>query len=250
MTYTTTVTNQSSGASGATSTATNVVLTQTLDAKLTFASATITGGTGACSLGSGTPQPVVCQLGTLNPGQQAVVYINVTVNANAADSAGGGPVTISTTASASSDGTDMNLADNTTTLTTTVNPSADVSIVLTSDASIYKPSTTIHYTITVTNAGPSDAINLVIVQKLPTVKQGKYVSNSLGCPAPSGTTLTCSYTTLPALATLVPGATITFQVNFFITGNKQTITSTASVSSPTPDPASGNNTSIRNVTVK
>lgn len=250
MTYTTTITNQNPGASGATSTATNVVLTQTLDSKVTFASATITGGTGACSLGSGTPQPVICQLGTLNPGQQAVVYINVTVNANAADSAGGGSVTISSTATATSDGTDMNAADNTTTLTTTVTPSADLGIVLTSDASVYKPSTTIHYTITVTNAGPSDAVNLVITQNLPTVKQGKYVSNSLGCPPPSTTTLTCSYTTLPVLVTVVPGETITFQVNFFITGNKQTITSSASVTSPTPDPAPGNNTSTRNVTVK
>lgn len=90
----------------------------------------------------------------------------------------------------------------------------------------------------------------MISQALPTVKQGKYIDNSIGCPSPSGTTLTCSYTAVPALVTIPVGGTVSFQVNFFITGNKQTITTTASVTSATADPVPSNNTAIRNVTVK
>jgi uncharacterized repeat protein (TIGR01451 family) len=136
-------------------------------------------------------------------------------------------------------------------VTTNVQTSADLGIVLTSDATAYKPSTPIHYNITVTNYGPSDAQNVVVVQNLPPVKQGYYVSNNLpGCPPPVGFTLTCSYAApVPLLVTIPSGGSVSFQVNFFITGNKGTITSSATVSSSTPDPNNANNLSIRNVTV-
>src|SRR5260370_27985561 len=98
--------------------------------------------------------------------------------------------------------------------------SADLTIVLTSDSLVYKPSTTIHYQITVTNNGPSDAQNVVITQALPTVKQGKYISNNIGCAPPAGTTLTCQAPAVPALATIPAGGSITFHGNFFITGNQ------------------------------
>jgi large repetitive protein len=122
--------------------------------------------------------------------------------------------------------------------------------VLTSDANVYKPSTTIHYQITVTNFGPSDAQNVVITQALPPVKQGKYISNNIGCAPPVGTTLTCQAPAVPGLTTIPAGGSITFQVNFFITGNKGTITSTATVTSATTDPVTSNNSSTRVVTVK
>ena len=40
------------------------------------------------------------------------------------------------------------------------------------------------------------------------------------------------------------GGSITFQVNFFITGNKKTITSSATVSSATTDPVPSNNSKL------
>jgi len=135
-------------------------------------------------------------------------------------------------------------------VTTTVTTSADLAIVLASDLNVYKPSTTIHYQITVNNLGPSDARQVVITQLLPAVKQGKYVSNNIGCAPPAGTTLTCQAPAVPALATIPAGGSVTFQVNFFITGNKGTITSTVTVSSATSDPVSSNNSSTRVVTVK
>jgi len=123
--------------------------------------------------------------------------------------------------------------------------SADLGIVLVSDLLVYKPSTVIHYDITVTNNGPSDAQTVHIKQFLPDAKSGKYVSNNLpGCPGPVGGVLDCLVPTVAA------GGVVHFQVNFFIQGNKKTITSNATVSAVTSDPLPSNNNSIRVVTVK
>lgn len=221
---------------GGPSTATGITLTDPLPSGVMFSS---TGGVGNCSYQTNTAT-VSCQLPNLDPGQSEVVTIYTTVKTSTL------PGQMSNTATATGSGSPAASG----TATVTVQTRADLSIVLTSDQTVYHPSTTIHYQITVTNLGPSDAQNVVIVQNLPTVKQGKYVSNSLGCPAPTGTTLTCQAPAVPALATIPAGGSITFQVNFYITGNKGTITSSASVSSATTDPLTANNSSTRNVTVK
>jgi uncharacterized repeat protein (TIGR01451 family) len=221
---------------GGPSTATAITLSDPLPAGVTFSS---TGGVGTCGYQTNT-NTVTCQLPNLDPGQSEVMFIYTNVKPSAI----AGPMTDSATAA----GTGSPNA--TGSVTTTVQTLADLGIVLASDANVYKPSTVIHYQITVNNYGPSDAQNVVITQALPTVKQGKYVSNNFGCPPPAGTTLTCSYTSVPALVTIPAGGSISFQVNFFITGNKQTITSSASVASATTDPVASNNTSTRNVTVK
>jgi uncharacterized repeat protein (TIGR01451 family) len=222
---------------GGPSTARAISLTDPLPAGVSFSS---TGGVGSCGYQTNT-NTVTCQLPDLDPGQQEVVFIYTNVKSSTLPGPMGDGATVTATGSPAGTGS----------VSTLVQTRADLGIVLGSDANVYKPSTTIHYQITVTNFGPSDAQNVVITQALPSVKQGKYVSNSLvGCPGPSGTTLTCSYTSVPSLVTIPVGGTVTFQVNFFITGNKGTITSSASVSSATTDPVTSNNTSIRNVTVK
>jgi uncharacterized repeat protein (TIGR01451 family) len=218
------------------STATNVTLTDPLPPGETFVS---TGGVGTCGFQTNT-NTVTCTLPNLDPGSSDVVFIYTLVKSSTP------PGTLTNTATATGTGS----APASGSATTTVTTSADLAIVLTSDAVFYKPSTTIHYDITVTNSGPSDAQNVVVVQNLPPVKQGFYVSNNLpGCPPPVGLLLTCSYTTVPLLVTIPSGGSVSFQVNFFITGNKGTITSSAKVSSSTPDPNTANNVSIRHVTV-
>jgi uncharacterized repeat protein (TIGR01451 family) len=230
---------------GGPSTATGVTLTDPLPAGVSFTSVS---GAGICGYQTNT-NTVTCTLPNLDPGQSVNVYIATTVKS----STPGGPMTngcasppgptcVVATANGSPNGYGS--------VTTTVTTSADLAIVLTSDANVYKPSTTIHYTITVNNLGPSDAQQVVITQLLPPVKQGKYISNNIGCAPPSGTTLTCQAPAVPALATIPAGGSVTFQVNFFITGNKGTITSTAQVVSSTTDPISSNNSSTRVVTVK
>jgi uncharacterized repeat protein (TIGR01451 family) len=218
------------------STATNVALTDTLPTELVFNS---TGGVGVCGFQTNT-NTVSCQLPNLDPGQSEDVFIYTTVKASTTVASIGDSATATSSGGGNATGT----------VSTPVQTKADLAITLASDLNVYKPSTTIHYQITVTNYGPSDAQNVVITQALPAVKQGKYVSNNIGCLPPSGTTLTCSAPAVPALATVPAGGVITFQVNFFITGNKGTITSTASVTSATADPVLTNNSSTRVVTVK
>ncbi|MFL6163305.1 MAG: hypothetical protein ACJ74U_13880 [Jatrophihabitantaceae bacterium] len=218
------------------STATSVALSDVLPAPLTFNS---TGGVGVCGFQTNT-NTVSCQLPSLDPGQSEDTFIYTTVKSSTT------LATISDTATATSSGG----GNATGSVTTPVQTRADLAITLASDLNVYKPSTTIHYQITMTNYGPSDAQHVVITQALPAVKQGKYVSNNIGCQPPSGTTLTCTAPAVPALATVPAGGVVTFQVNFFITGNKGTITSSAAVTSTTTDPVNTNNSSTRVVTVK
>jgi uncharacterized repeat protein (TIGR01451 family) len=218
------------------STTTSVTLTDPLPAGETFLS---TGGVGTCGFQTNT-NTVTCTLPDIDPGGSDIVYVYTLVKSSTL------PGTLTNTATAMGTGS----APVSGSAMTTVNASADLGVVLTSDATSYKPSSTIHYNITVTNAGPSDAQNVVVVQNLPVAKNGYYVSNNLPvCPPPVGLSLTCSYTTVPLLVTIPNGGSVSFQVNFHITGNKGTITSSATVTSATPDPNTANNLSIRNVTV-
>jgi uncharacterized repeat protein (TIGR01451 family) len=218
------------------STATAVALSDPLPGGVTFTS---TGGVGTCGFQTNT-NTVTCQLPNLDPGQSEVVFIYTTVKPSTPP----GPMTNTATATANGSPTASG------SITTTVQTRADLGVVLASDANVYKASTTIHYQVTVTNYGPSDAQQVVLTQALPSVKQGKYISNNIGCAPPSGTTLVCQSPPVAALATIPAGGSVTWQVNFYITGNKGTITSTASVTSATTDPVTSNNASTRVVTVK
>ncbi|MDT4938757.1 MAG: hypothetical protein QOG80_2428 [Pseudonocardiales bacterium] len=216
------------------STATSIVVTDALPASLIFGS---TGGVGTCGFQTNT-NTVTCSVPNLDPGTSESVFIYTTVKSSVVSGS------ITNTATVVAAGTDPNTGNNSSTISTTVNTSADLAITLASDLNVYKPSTVIHYQFSVTNAGPSDAQSVVVVIALPPKKSGYYISNNAGCPPPSGTTFTCPVGTIPS------GAGVSFQLNFFIQGNKGTITSTATVSSPTFDPNTSNNTSVRNVTVK
>ena len=220
------------------STATGVMITDTLPAVLTYTSATVSTAGGTCGLQVNT-NIVQCQIGTLDPGQNSVIFIYGLVSPSAVSGS-----TITNTATASSAATDPAPGNDAASVNTSVATSADVGVSLASDKDVYKPSTVIHYTITVVNGGPSDAQNVIVTQALPPARSGFYVSNNNGCPAPVGTTFTCALGTIPA------GGSRTFQLNFMIRGNKGTISSTASIASTTADPNAVNNTSTRVVTVK
>ena len=132
---------------------------------------------------------------------------------------------------------------------------SDLGVLLTSDLNIYKPSKIIHYSVVMTNSGPSDASGVTFTLALPPAKTAIYNSNDGACPAPIGTTapvMTCNIGILRA------GETKRVMVNVLIRGNKGTITSSATIASfgnlPTSpassDPFGGNNVSTRVVTVK
>ena len=220
------------------STATGVTLTVNLPAGVTYKGVSSTGP-AACGLL--TPTQLSCALGTMAPNAVTDVFVDVLVAPSVAHGA-----TLTGTAIVASASPDATGGNNTASDTVAVVRSADLAVVLLSDLVIYKPSKIIHYEWTVTNLGPSDAASVVVQQTLPLPKVAVYDSNNGGCAAPTGNppVLTCNLGTVPA------GGTVTVRVNVLIRGNKGTITSTAVVSSPTPDPVAANNTSIRIVTVK
>jgi uncharacterized repeat protein (TIGR01451 family) len=227
------------------STATGVTTTLNLDADLTYTGYTTSGGTALCGLLTLTQ--LSCSVGTLQPGDSVSIFVDTTVAPSVAHNATrGANVTVT---SSSNDG---NAANNSASASVTVQRSADVAIVLTSDKDVYKPSTVIHYLWTVTNYGPSDAAAVRVQLTLPPPKTAQFMSvNVPGCTGPTGSPnpiLTCD------IGTLAANGQFTAQVNVLIRGNKGTISSVATANSagptPSPDPVAANNTSTRVVTVK
>ncbi len=233
LTFRTNVTNNGPSVAAATQ------LGQDLPPGVSFTGYHLVGGGGSCALL--TASHVGCSLGILGLGQTTQVFVDVVVAPSVPKA-----TVLTSTATASSTATDPAPGNNGASASSTVDTSADLAIVNTSDAALYHPSTVIHYTITVTNTGPSDAQNVVVTDQLPVGKKiATYVSNNVGCPPPNASNLfTC------LLGTIAAGGSKTFQLNVYITGNKGLITTTAKVTSTTFDPNLGNNTSVRNVTVK
>ena len=235
----TTLTIRSTASNTGPSTAKNVVLDLVLPPDTTYVGATLPSG-GACGLL--TTSQLRCNLPNLGPGASMDVFVDLHVAAKVE-----GLTTLITTgtlsaaAGAPANSSAMVVAKRV----------SDLGVVLTSDLLVYKPSKIIHYSVVITNNGPSDASGVSFTLNLPPTKTATYDSNNSGCPAPVGTTLTCNIGIVQA------GQTRTVIVNVLIRGNKGTITSSVSVvsngavSSPkSSDPVLGNNTSTRVVTVR
>jgi uncharacterized repeat protein (TIGR01451 family) len=193
---------------------------------------------GLCGLQVNT-NTVDCQLEDLMPGESATIFIYTLVAASTPDG-----TVLSNTATVSSATTDLAAGNDSANVTTDVIARADVSITLTSDKDVYKPSTVIHYTITVFNSGPSDSQNVETTQQLPDKKTGYYVSNNVGCLPPVSGVFTCN------LGTIKAGESESYQLNFFIRGNKKTIIQTVTEVADTIDPDGSDYSSTRVVTVK
>jgi len=222
LTYTVTVAN--AGPSSATS----VVLTDTLPANVTFVSAT-----APCTQAAGT---VTCNLGTIASGANTVITIVVTPTGAAAAS-------ISNTASVTSAVTDPTPANNSQTITTTVTPIADLAITKTDTPDPVAVASNITYTITVTNNGPSAATGVTVTDNVPAnVTFVSATGSGVVTCTQVGGVITCNVGTLASGAS----ASATVVVRTTALG---TVTNTASVTTAVTDPTPGNNSATATTAV-
>ena len=134
-----------------------------------------------------------------------------------------------------SDTPDPNPDNNTSTATVPVVPSADLSVTKTSDPDPVPPGGILTYTITVSNAGPADALNVTLRDNLPSSLSNAEFSTDGGISWQPWNT-PYQLATLPAndnRIILIRGTVISS-----VTG---TILNTAVVTSDTPDPDPSNN---------
>lgn len=208
--------------------ATNVVVTDTLPAGVTFVSTS-----GCAEDPNGVP---MCSLGTIAAGGNAMYTIMVMVDI-------GTDGTITNTASVTSDASDPNPEDNTTFEDTLVLAGADLSITKTDSEDPVAAGDQLVYTVTVDNAGPADAENVVVTDTLPV---GVSLVSTMGCSEdPAGVPI-CS------LGTIVNGAnamyTITVDVDPSLADGAM-LSNSVTVTSDTQDQDPNNNSAVEDTMV-
>ncbi|WP_460841362.1 DUF7507 domain-containing protein [Nocardioides marmoraquaticus] len=208
------------------SSARDVVVQDTLDPDLEITSASFDGGTCAVS-----GQEVRCTRTELPAGADARVLVQVVVDA-------GRVADLTNLATVSSATPEDDDSDNTATLTTPVTESADVQVVKTASQAPVAAGTGLTYTLTVVNAGPSDASGTVLTDRLPDgLNASGAISTSQGtCEVVAGE-LRC------ALGTVTPGtpATVTLPVLVGPGAAPGEVTNAATVVSEVSDPDPSNN---------
>ena len=143
------------------------------------------------------------------------------------------------------DGAFYTVTYNATSVVLTVVRNADVSITNTDSKDPVKadipagPHTSLTYTVTVANAGPGPANNVVLTDTLPA---HVIVTSVPGSCTGAGAVKTCSLGTIPSGSNVV----LSFVVK---PPSPETLTNTASSTSTTPDTNSANNTNIAQTTV-
>src|ERR1051325_5799102 len=221
--------------------ATDASFSDTLPAGITFVS--LTQDTGPAANCGGGPI-VACTVPVLGVGQSA----QFTITVQAASTIANGTV-VNNTANATSSSADPNQNNNSSSANTTINTQADAGIVKTGPATAVN-GTDVTYTVTVTNNGPSNAANVVMIEGNP--PNTTFVSETQN----SGPTFTCNtngttFVTTCSIASLAPGGTavFTFVIHLPSGGGTTFMSNTAGVSTSTTDPNSGNNSSFVPTTV-
>ncbi|MBV8518929.1 MAG: DUF11 domain-containing protein [Acidobacteria bacterium] len=222
--------------------AATVSLTDTLPAGTTFVSLASPGGWSCTTPVVGNGGTVTCTIASFTGGASFTLVVNVDPAATASS-------TISNTASVSSSTADTNNGNDSATSTTTVGAaSADLSVTKTDAPDPVTPGNDLTYTITVANAGPSVASTVALTDALPSGTTFVSLSSPAGwsCTMPSvgsNGTVTCNATSFTA-----GNAAFTLVVNVD-PAQTGTISNTASVTSATADPNTGNESATSSTTV-
>ncbi|GAA0596159.1 DUF11 domain-containing protein [Kribbella sandramycini] len=205
------------------STATAVTVTDQLPSGLSVLSATSAEGT--CTTA------VSCDLGSMGPGSDAVIQIRVRVDA-------GQTAALTNAATVTSPTPDPNEPDNTSTITTEVEQSADLEVIKTSDEQSATAGGGVTYRITVANHGPSDATAVTFTDTLPAGLT--LIGVQPDCPQ-----LICSLGTIKAGESAK--VVVTAALDPAYAG--KSLANTASAKSPVPDPDPANNSSTVTIPV-
>ncbi|WP_281330023.1 DUF11 domain-containing protein [Polyangium sp. 6x1] len=234
-----------------------VLITDTLPAGTSFVSGEDGNGATVCTLLQNGD--VVCDLGSIAPGASKTVFITALVSPSVPDG-----TLLTNTAVVSSVTADPDPIDNTATETTLVETSADLWIDQIGEKRTGNPSPVLVYTLVVHNdagcesdaqssptptcgaGGPSDAQNIVVTDTLPLDAKKlvvQFVSPQCTYDKPTHT-VRCTADTIPA------GASAQFVIEVQVKGSVGLITNTASCTSGTTDPVSGNNTDSVDVVMK
>jgi large repetitive protein len=211
--------------------ATGVTLTDALPAGVTYVSSSASQGTVANNNGT-----LTVLLGSLAAGATASTTVVVSVSPGTSGS-------ITNTVTVAGNQADPNLGNNTSSVTTQIVGSADLSLLKTVSTAQVKPGDPLSYTLTATNLGPSNATGVTIVDTLP---PGFTYSTASGQSSVtvSGQTLTLN------IGNLSSGATATITIGGTVTATAAgTLTNSATVSGAQADPNLGNNTSTASTQV-
>ena len=213
--------------------ATGVRVTDQLPAGVTYEGATSSGGSGSCL--QALPGVVSCNLGDLPYDKWGWVIVKVK-----AQTIGTLTNYASVAAASPSDPVDAN---NSSTETTTVKPSADVSVTQTDSPDPVIKGNTLTYTITVKNNGPSPATGIVVTDTLPFDATFQSATSTQGSCTRSGQKVTCN------IGSLANGVSKTVTVKVTPTKHDMTIQNKVSASASERDPSGGNNSSTASTRV-
>jgi uncharacterized repeat protein (TIGR01451 family) len=207
-----------------------VEVTDVLPVELLFVSITEPSGFDCTTPAVGANGTITCTAATMANGATATFTLTVRV----ADDADSGTVTNSASvisSTADSDGGDTTDPAPPVTLGPA---SADVSIVKTTTTTEAETGETVFFNITVSNAGPSTASNVVVTDTLPSGLTLVLASPSQGTCSGT-TTVTCN------LGDILSGGNATITLQTTVTAISGTISNTASVTSADGDPDGGDN---------
>lgn len=205
----------------------DVVITDTLPAGVTLVSTS-----GCAEDPTGVP---TCTVGTLASGNSAQVTVTVTVDSDTTGS-------LTNTASVTSSTTLTNTGDDSVSEDTEVSTEADLAITKVDDVDPVVAGNNLIYTLEVTNAGPSDALDVVVTDTLPA---GVTFVSTTGCAEDPSGEPDCTLGTIAAGGS----AQYTLEVTVDASTSGQ-ITNTASVASSTNLINTGDDSASEDTTVE
>ncbi len=205
-------------------TAENVVLNDAISPNIIGPEFSIDGGV------TFNPWSTIYDIGLLTAGETRTILIRGTVSSIATGS-------INNTAGVISSTPDPDPGNNESTIITQINALADVSVIKTSNPNPVMPGEVLIYTIYVSNAGPADAQNVVLVDAIsPNITAPEFSIDG-------GVTFN-PWPTIYEIGTLPAGETRIILIRGTVPPSATgVITNTANVTSSTEDPNPDNNTS-------